>query len=414
MTLPYEGIRIIDFTQVEQGPVGTQVLGDYGADVVKIERIDIGEIGRGQQPQINGVSLYYMADNRNKRSFSLDLRTPEAKEIVHEMVKDADVVASNFRPGVMERMGFGYEELKKINPRIIWSVASGWGQTGPYEKRIGQDLVSQALGGLMSLTGDRDGPPRAVGTFIGDYLGGMMIAQGIMAALAAREKTGRGQVVETNLMDGVIASHLQENAAALNADWKFPRAPKGIGHSDSGPFYAIYECKDGKYYTLMGAFVPDGLGRLSKALEIEPSLADDPLFENPTRWNEGSPALRAALEKAFKKFTRAEVEERFDANGLPPGSVYDLQEVFEDPQVVHNNMVVEAEHPVYGKVRLTGFPVKLSDTPATLRRSPPTVGEHNEEMLRELGYTDAQIQELQTSGVTGSENIKRANGATGS
>jgi formyl-CoA transferase len=164
----------------------------------------------------------------------------------------------------------------------------------------------------------------------------------------------------------------------------------------------------------MGVFVPDGLGRLSKALEIEPSLADDPRFDNPTRWNEGSPALRAALEEAFKKFTRAEVEERFDANGLPPGSVYDLQEVFADPQVVHNNMVVEAEHPVYGKVKLTGFPVKLSDTPATLRRSPPTVGEHNEEMLRELGYTDAQIQELQTSGVTGSENIKRANGATGS
>ncbi|MQG69843.1 MAG: CoA transferase [SAR202 cluster bacterium] len=414
MTLPYEGIRVVDFTQVEQGPVGTQVLADFGADVIKVERIDVGDLGRGQNPQINGVSLYYMADNRNKRSLSLDTRKPEAKEIVYQMVKTADVVASNFRPGVMERMGFGYDQLKEINPRIIWSVSSGWGQTGPYQGRIGQDLIAQSLGGLMSLTGDRDGPPRAAGTFIADYLGGMMIAQGIMAALAAREKTGRGQVVETNLLDGVIASHLQENAAALNADWKFERAPKGIGHSDSGPFYAIYECKDGKHYTLMGAFVDDVLGRLSRALDIQPPLTDDPRFENPTRWNENSPALRSIMEVAFKKFTRAEVEERFDANGLPPGAVYDLQEVFEDPQVVHNDMVIEADHPVYGKVKLTGFPVKLSDTPANLRRSPPTVGEHNEEVLGELGYTDAQIKDLQASGVTGSENIKRADEATAS
>ncbi|HAL48435.1 MAG TPA: formyl-CoA transferase, partial [Dehalococcoidia bacterium] len=157
MTLPYEGIRVVDFTQVEQGPVGTQVLADFGADVIKVERIDVGDLGRGQNPQINGVSLYYMADNRNKRSLSLDTRKPEAKEIVYQMVKTADVVASNFRPGVMERMGFGYDQLKEINPRIIWSVASGWGQTGPYQGRIGQDLIAQSLGGLMSLTGDRDG-----------------------------------------------------------------------------------------------------------------------------------------------------------------------------------------------------------------------------------------------------------------
>jgi formyl-CoA transferase len=264
----------------------------------------------------------------------------------------------------------------------------------------------------MSMTGHRDGPPTASGTFIGDYLGGMMIAQGIMAALAAREKTGRGQIVDTNLLSGVIASHLQENAAVLNTDVKFPRPAKGIGHSDSGPFYAVYECKDGKYYAVMCAFVDDSLGRVSRALDIQPPLTDDPRFENPTRWNENSPALRQLLEEAFKKFTRAEVEERFDGAGLPPGSVYEIDEVFNDPQVVHNEMVIEAEHPVYGTVKLTGFPVKLSDTPANLRRSPPTVGEHNEEVLRELGYTDTQIQELQAARVTGSENLIRANGVT--
>ena len=394
MTLPYQDIRIIDFTQLEQGPSGTQVLADFGADVIKVERIDIGEIGRAQIPQIKGASLWFMANNRNKRSLSLDLAKPEAKEVIYRMVATADVVASNFRPGVMERLGFGYEKLEEINPRIIWAAASGYGQSGPYRDRVGQDLLAQAMGGLMAMTGESDGPPTATGTYIADYLGDMAFAQGIMAALAAREKTDHGQMVDSNLLNITIASHLQENAAVLNTEQEYPRPPHGVGHAGGGPLYAVYECKDGKHYALMGGLVSDGLGRVSRALAIEPSLAEKPRPKD----------IGETLSQAFKKFTRDEVERRFCEQGLPPGSVYELGEVFEDPQVIHNEMVVETEHPAYGRVKLTGFPVKLSHTPATLRRAPPTVGEQNQEVLQEFGFSEDEIRILHDSAVIGSED----------
>jgi crotonobetainyl-CoA:carnitine CoA-transferase CaiB-like acyl-CoA transferase len=409
VTLPYQGIRMIDFTQLEQGPSGTQVLADFGVEVIKVERLNVGEIGRRQMPQVNGESYYFMANNRNKRSLSLDLRKPQAKDIIYKLVTVSDIVASNFRPGVMDRLGFGYNTLKEINPRIIWTAASGYGLSGPYEKRIGQDLLAQAMGGLMSMTGEQDGPPTATGTWIADYLGAMLFAQGMMVALAAREKTGRGQLVDSNLLNGMIASHLQENAAVLNVGQKYPRPPRGGGHSGSGPLYGVYECKDGKYYALMGGFVDNGLQRVSKALEIQPSLAEDPRWQDVHMRSDAGWQLRPILEKAFTKFTRDEVEKRFAEHDLPPGRVYDLDEAFQDPQVMHNEMVIETEHPVYGRVKLTANPVKLSETPATLRRPPPTVGEHNEEVLREFGYTDDAIRALQEAGVVGSENLKRAN-----
>lgn len=408
MTLPYEDIRVLDFTQLEQGPAATQVLADFGADVIKVERVDVGEIGRRQQPQVRGMSYFFLADNRNKRSLSLDVRRPEGREVIDRIVESADIVASNFRPGVMERLGLGYDRLSEINPRVIWAAASGYGLSGPYEKRIGQDLLAQALGGLMSMTGEEDGPPTATGTWIADYLGAMLFAQGMMIALAAREKTGRGQIVDSNLLNGMIASHLQENAAVLNVGQTYPRPEPGTGHSGSGPLYAVYECKDGKHYALMGALVSDGLERVSRALEIAPSLADDPRWKDASRDTDTRRQLRIALEQAFKKFTRDEVEARFAAHDLPPGRVYELHEVFGDPQVIHNEMVLEVEHPAYGAVKLTGFPVKLSDTPATLRISPPTVGQHNEEVLKQFGYTDDDIRALQEDGVVGSENLKRA------
>lgn len=407
MTLPYEGIRMIDFTQLEQGPSGTQVLADFGADVIKIERIDIGEIGRKQMPQHKGISYYWLANNRNKRSLSLDLRTPEAKEIVYKLVKGSDIVASNFRPNVMDRLGFGYETLKEINPRVIWAAASGYGMTGPYQDRIGQDLLAQALGGLMSMTGERDGPPIPTGTWIADFLGAMLFAQGMMVALAGREKTGQGQIVESNLLNTAIVSHLQENAAILNIDKRFPRPDPGIGHLDSGPLYAIYKCKDGRYFALMGGMIDNALDRVSKALDIRPSLADTPPWNDMDMRGDKVDQLQPSLKEAFMKFTRDDVEKRFIANGLAPGPVYEPHEVFDDPQVIHNNMVVDADHAYYGRVSLTGFPVKLSDTPATLRRSPPLVGENNEDILKEMGYSNNDIRELQLNGVVGCENLKR-------
>ena len=408
MTLPYQGIRMVDFTQVQQGPSATQVLADYGMDVIKVERINDGEIGRRNPPRVNGISAYFLANNRNKRTISLDLRRPEAKEIIYKMVKVSDIVASNFRPGVMDRMGFGYEELDKINPRIIWAVATGFGSSGPYEKRIGQDLLAQALGGMISLTGDRESPPRPAGTFIADFLGGMLFAQGMMAALAAREQTGRGQIVDSCLLNGMIVSHIQENAAVLNLGKEYPRPHPAGGHSANGALYAIYECKDGKYFAMMGSFAENVLGRVCQALEIEPSLADDPRWKDVDLRSEETWGFYPVLKAGFKKFDRDEVELRFLEYDLPPGPVHNLQEVFEDPQVIHNEMIVDMEHSIYGPIKLTGFPVKLSDTPATLRLPPPTVGEHNEEVLRELNYTDDEIRALQREGVVGSENARRA------
>ncbi|MDP6513938.1 MAG: CaiB/BaiF CoA-transferase family protein, partial [SAR202 cluster bacterium] len=317
-----------------------------------------------------------------------------------------------FRPGVMERLGFGYDKLKEINPRLIWAVASGYGQTGPYRDRIGQDLLAQAMGGLMAMTGERDGPPTATGTWIADYLGAMLFAQGIIVALAAREKTNQGQVVESSLLNTAIVSHLQENAAVLTLGTEFPRPPHGGGHAGSGPLYSVYECKDGKHFALMGGLVDDGLGRVSKALEIEPSLAEDPRYKGVDMRDDDAWIIEPVIRSAFKKFTRDEVEQRFSESGLPPGSVLELNELFQNPQVVHNDMVVEAEHPAYGRVKLTGFPVKLSDTPATLRKAPPTVGEQNEEVLQEFGYSADEIRTLQEVGVVGSENLTRAGKVT--
>jgi crotonobetainyl-CoA:carnitine CoA-transferase CaiB-like acyl-CoA transferase len=403
VVLPYEGVRLLDFTQLEQGPSATQVLADFGADVIKIERIGSGEIGRRQLPQIHGMRCYFMANNRNKRSLSLDLQQQEAKAIVYKLAATADIVASNFRPGVMDRLGFGYDSLRPINPRIIWAAASGYGLTGPYAGRVGQDLLAQAMGGLMSMTGEVDGPPIATGTWIADYLGAMLFAQGMMVALAAREKTGRGQIVDANLLNGMVVSHLQENAAVLNVGQKYPRPPRGGAHVGSGPLYGVYECKDGKHYALMGGFIDDALVRLSRALDIRPSLADDPRWKDVDMRSEEAWALRPLLEVAFRRFTREEVEKRFAEHDLPPGQVYDLEEVFHDPQVVHNEMVLTTSHPAYGRVNLTGFPVKLSDTPAALRLPPPTVGEHNAQILREYGYADEEIRALQARGVVGSE-----------
>jgi formyl-CoA transferase len=402
---------MIDFTHIEQGPVGTQVLADFGVDVIKVERIDTGERFRAGGPKFRGMNSAWLADNRNKRSLTLDLKKPEATQIIHRLVETFDIVANNFRPGVMDRLGLGYEELKAINPRIIWAAATGYGLTGPYDKRYGQDLLAQSIGGLMAMTGERDGPPTATGTPIADFMGAMLFAQGMMAALAARERTGRGQIVDSCLMNGMIVSHLQENVAVLNMDEKYPRPLPGGGSSRSRPFYAVYECKDGKYFTLMAGARDRIKERVSKALGIEPSLAEDPRWKDVDMSSGESWELRPVLEEAFKKFTRSELEERFEEQGLPPAPVYELDEVFRDPQVVHNDLVLELEHPAYGKVKVTGFPVKLSETPAKLRMSPPIVGEHNEEVLREAGYSDAEIRTYQEAGVVGSETLKRAHEA---
>ncbi len=412
MTLPFEGVRILDFTQLEQGPSGTLILADFGAEVIKIERIDRGEIGRDQEPRYRGMSCHWAANNRNKLSFSVDLKRPEGIDIIRRLVKTADVVASNFRPGVMERLGLGYEDLRLINPRIICAYASGYGQSGPYRDRRGQDLAAQAMGGVMDLTGDGDGPPTPVGTWAIDYLAAMQFAIGIMAALAARERTGTGQVVDTCLLNAAVTIHHQEATAFLNTGRLYPRPRHGIAHAHHTPLYARYRTRDGRWLVVIGEFYIDRpWQRVATALGLPPALVEDPRFRTVDGLKEHAAAASDILRRAFAALTLEEALRRLEAEDVLAAPVNSYPEVFADPQVLHNDMILQAEHPTIGPFRLVGQPIKLSATPATLRLPPPTVGAHNEQILAGLGYSAAEIEALQDAGIVGGEGRAEREGA---
>lgn len=408
----YEGVRILDFTQLEQGPSGTQVLADFGADVIKIERTGSGEIGREELARLNGMSPHWAANNRNKRSLSIDIKHEEGRAILDRLVETADIVASNFRPGVMDRLGLGHERLSAINPRIISAYASGYGQSGPYRDRRGQDLAAQAIGGVMALTGSAAGPPTPIGTFAVDYLAAMHFAQGMMLALAAREVTGRGQVVDSCLLNSAVAMHLQEGTTFLNTGQSYPRPPAGVAHAHNTALYARYECADGEHLVLIGEFYIDQpWQRVCRALGLPPEVATDPRFATIDGLRTHVEHSYAVLAAGFARLGRAEAIARLEAEDVLAAPVNDYPEVFADPQVKHNEMIVETEHAAVGTIRLVGMPVKLSETPGTLRLAPPTVGQDNESVLAEIGYDDAHIERLEQAGVVGSENRDARAGA---
>lgn len=409
----YEGIRILDFSQLEQGPSATQVLADFGAEVIKIERIDVGEIGRAHEPKVKGMSPHWAATNRNKLSLSVDVKSSDGKKLIYKLAETADIVASNFRPGVMERLGFGYEDLSRLNPRIICAYASGYGLSGPYRDRRGQDLAAQALGGLMAMTGAADGEPTPVGTFAVDYVSSMHFAQGMMLALAARERTGRGQIVDCNLLNASVAIHLQEATTYLNTGRRFPRAPRGVAHAHNTALYGTYQTADGKWLALIGEFyISEPWRRASRALGLPEAVETDPRFQTIEGLLEHIEETHSILAEGFGKLDQEEVLRRLEAEDVLAVPVKEYPEVFSDPQVLYNEMVIETEHEGVGKVRLVGIPVKLSDTPGTLRAFPPTVGQHNEKILLAAGYSASEIKSLQERGIIGSENVET--GRTGS
>lgn len=391
---PLAGIRVLDLTRVLAGPFCTMMLADMGADVIKIEMPGEGDDTRAWGPPfINGESVYYLAANRNKRSVAINLKDPDGKEIVRRLAARSDIVVENFRPGTMESLGLGYDVLKAINPRIIYTAVSGFGRTGPRSREPGYDLLIQGMGGLMGITGEEGGPPVKVGVSIADIGAGMWAAFGTLAALWGRERTGQGQLVDVSLLDGQVA-WLTFMAGIYFATGENP--PKlGSAHPTIVPYQA-FAGSDDRYFIL--ACGNDNFWhRLSPLLP--PEVAADPRFAT----NPGRVEHRHELVEKLADWFRTQPVSYWLAEiqkvGVPCGPINLMSDVFSEPQVLARDMVVELEHPVAGHIRLPGIPVKLSATPGEVWGPPPTLGQHTDDVLAELGYDPAAIARLRERNV---------------
>jgi crotonobetainyl-CoA:carnitine CoA-transferase CaiB-like acyl-CoA transferase len=385
-----EGLRVLELTQVMAGPFCGQVLADLGADVIKVEPPDGGDSTRRSLGfHMRGEdTAAFLAVNRNKRSLALDLKDERHRAVFHGLVRDADVVLENYRPGVAARLGADYETLRELNPGLVHASVSGFGQTGPYAMRPGYDLIAQGLSGVMSVTGEPGGDPVKCGIPIGDLSAGLFCAVGILSALAARERTGRGQQVDTSLFEGALALSIWESAEL----WATGRVPEPLGsaHRLTAPYQAL-RTRDG--HVIVGANNERLWEKLCAAVG-RPALLDDPRFEGNGERMAHREELVAELESALAARGTDEWVDALIEAGVPCGPIYDYRQVFDDPHTQARGMEVELEHPVEGTVRALGIPVKLSETPGQVRRPAPLLGEHTEEVLREAGFSAEEIAAL--------------------
>jgi CoA:oxalate CoA-transferase len=388
------GIRVLDMSRVLAGPFTGMILADMGADVIKLEIPGRGDDSRQFPPFIGEDSMYYVNLNRGKKSITLNLKTQEGKKIFRELVKQSDVLLENFRPGTMERLGLGYEELKKINPRLIYSAISGFGQTGPYRLRPGYDIIGQAMGGLLSITGWPDGPPTRSGTAIGDILSSLFCAVGILAALRIREQTGEGQLVDVSLVDSVFAS-LENIPQAYYVDG---HVPERIGNRYEFVYpYGTFEVKDG--WIVMGIANDSLWTRFLDATGLD--VGDDQRFKsNPLRVKNHAP-LKEIIEEWSRKKTKAEVLELLTQAGIPCCPIYDIKEASEDPHIMGSReMVLEMDQPGLGRVKVQGNPIKMSLTKPKPRGPAPSLGGNTYEVLNALlGISEDRFRELKDLGV---------------
>jgi crotonobetainyl-CoA:carnitine CoA-transferase CaiB-like acyl-CoA transferase len=391
--LALDDIRMLDLTSQLSGPYCAMILGDLGADVIKVERPGVGDDARQAPPKIKGESAAFMTYNRNKRSLTLDLKAPEGRKIGLELALRADIVLENFRPGTVARLGLGYEDVRAINPRVIYCSISGFGQTGPYRERGGFDRVAQGMSGVMSINGEEDGPPLPLPIPISDIGTGMFAAIGILAALAARSRTGQGQHIDCSLLETPIAWSIYEAASYFATD----EVPKrlGPGHRASAPYQA-FRTKDS--WINLGGGSPGFWPKICAMLGM-PELEDDPRFRTPGDRVTHRKELEALLQPHFERETTAMWLDRLEAEGIPAGPILTYDQVFADPQVIHREMAVPVEHPVAGPTRVLGIPFKMSGTPARVRRPAPTLGQHTDDILGELGYDAAAIRRLRADRV---------------
>jgi crotonobetainyl-CoA:carnitine CoA-transferase CaiB-like acyl-CoA transferase len=393
-TGPLTGLKVIDLSHVMAGPTCAMLLADLGADVVKVEKIPGGDDARRMAPPtIAGESAAFLIMNRNKRGIALNLKTEAGRTVLSRLLQGADVLIENYRPGTMERMGFGYEAQHASNPRLIYCSISGFGRTGPYANRGGFDLVAQAMSGLMSITGEGPGcPPVKLGAPVTDITAGILACVGILAALHSRASSGQGQMVDTSLFEAGIIHTYWQSAIAL-ATGKAP-GPMGTGHPLNAPYQA-FPVADG--WITVGAANQGNWLRLLQALEA-PELGDDPRFANNAERMRNLPALNAALTPLFKHRSSAEWLRRLEQAGVPAGPVLDVNQMHADPQTLARKMIVETTHPTAGRVKAIGLPIKFSDTPGGVRRAAPILGQHTREVLRDHGFSDTQIDQMAALG----------------
>jgi crotonobetainyl-CoA:carnitine CoA-transferase CaiB-like acyl-CoA transferase len=388
------GLRVLDMSRVLAGPFCSMMLGDHGADVIKVEPPAGDETRTWGPPFVDGESTYYLGINRNKRSIALDLTTSDGQEVVQRLAATADVLVENFRTGGMERFGLGYAELNRLNPRLIYVSISGFGRSGPYANVAGYDGALQAFGGFMSINGEGPGRPLKAGIAFADLATGLFATQAALLALHARHSTGLGQHVEVSLLESLLAVLHPHSSNYLNA------GVVPTPHGNSYPMIAPYDLLQTADRPV---FLPGGNdGQVRRLAEVigRPEVASDPRFKTNRDRVAHRRELLDILEPEFKKWSSMELCRRLWDAGVPVGPVNSLDEVYADPQVLQREMLQSIPHPglASGEVRLPGFPVKLSATPAAARRHPPRLGEHTEEVLAELGYSCAQIDALNASG----------------
>jgi crotonobetainyl-CoA:carnitine CoA-transferase CaiB-like acyl-CoA transferase len=369
------GLTVLDLTSHLSGPFCAMQLADLGADVIKIEGPK-GDAMRGAPPFIEGESAPFMLWNRNKRGIRLDLKAPADLETFWGLVDTADVVLENFRPGVIDKLGIGWEALHKRNPRLVLGSISGFGQTGPYAKRGGFDLMVQAMSGLMSVTGPKDGPPYRIPLAISDVGAGLYLAVGVLAALQARQHSGLGQWVETSLLEATVSLGVYE-AAGYFTDGKRP-AKMGQSHRGSSP-YQVFQTADG--WITIGGSKQNFYQRLCH-LVGRPELIDDPRFASNAKRVANNEAIVELLQERLRLKTTDQWMEALGAEGIPAGPVLYHDEVFTDPQILARGMVAEVEHAKAGRQKTLGVPIKMSATPSKVRRAAPTLGQHDAEITR--------------------------------
>jgi CoA:oxalate CoA-transferase len=395
---PLDDLFVVDLTRILSGPICTMLMADMGAEVIKVEPPPLGDDSRQWGPPfIGGISTYFLSVNRNKKSLGLNLKSKDGRAILHKLIERADVLLENFRPGVLDRLGFGYEAVTKLNARTIYCSVSGFGHTGPYRDRPGYDVIAQGESGMMDLTGYPDGPPAKLGASLADIVAGLYAFNGICLALLARQKTGKGQHVDVSLLDGMVSTLAYHALIYLSTGRSPTRA--GTRHPSIVP-YECFQTRDG--FVNIAVTNQKQWENFCEALGF-PEIAHDDRFETMKARLSNYGILRPMIERVVSMMSRTEVIKAMSEVGIPAGPINTVGEILEDPHIHARQMVAELTHPQYGPLRVLGIPVKLSDTPGIVENAPPMFGEHNREVLQKLGFTEKELAELENAGVLASK-----------